>query len=441
MLERLGLSSIADLFVSVPESARLKRPLAVPGPLSEPALRRYFLGLASANANLEDWVCFLGAGIYDHYIPTLVGYVTRRSEFYTSYTPYQPEISQGLLQSIYEYQTMICRLTGMEVSNASLYDGATALAEAVFIAFSIGQRPGPVAVSDAVNPFYRRVLRTYLRATGHQIQQLPHDPRDGRTLFHVQHNRDCPVAVLVQHPNFFGCLEDLQAQRHFCDTSGALMVTCVDLISLGLLRPPGDYGADIVVAEGQALGCQMAFGGPLLGVMAARREHLRHLPGRIAGLTTDKDGKRAFSLTLQTREQHIRRERATSNICTNQALCALAASVHMATLGEVGFRQVAEVCLQKSHYAWEKLTSLEGFRPCFPQGHFFKEFALYSPVASPKVRDLLAEKHIVSGLPLDGHYPEMGDAMLWCVTEKRTKEEIDELVQILADVAELQHAF
>lgn len=434
MLEELGLTSAEQLFASVPESARLKCPLAVAGPLSELDLKRHFLTLARANANLEDWVCFLGAGIYDHYIPSIVGHILQRSEFYTSYTPYQPEISQGLLQSIYEYQTMVCRLTGMEVSNASLYDGATALAEAVFMAFSIKKRFGGVAVSDALSPFYRRVLSTYLRATGCNLHELPHDAEKGHTRFALDGQTEPPLAVVSQYPNFFGCVEDLSAQRELCNAVGALMITCVDPLALGLLRPPGEYGADIVVAEGQGLGCPMNFGGPLLGILAARREYIRHLPGRIAGMTADKDGKRAFALTLQTREQHIKRERASSNICTNQALCALAACVYLSTLGEVGFRQVAEACLHKSHYAWERLTSLEGFQPCFPQAHFFKEFALNSPIPAARIQERLAQERILPGLPLGRYYPNMGEAILWCVTEKRTKEEIDHLVQVLARV-------
>jgi len=446
MLEKLGLASVEQLFAGLPEGVRLRRPLAVPGPLSETELKKHFLAAAKANANLEDWVCFLGAGVYDHYIPAVVSHIIQRSEFYTSYTPYQAEISQGLLQSIYEYQTMICRLTGMEVSNASLYDGATALAESVFTAFSIRKQVGPVAVSAAVSPFYRRVLGSSLGGKGCGFQDLPYDRQTGQTVLPgaaggssqgsspSKAGGAMPLAVVVQHPNFFGCLEDLAAQRRYCDSVGALMITCVDPLALGVLRPPGDYGADIVVAEGQGLGCAMNFGGPLLGVMAARREHIRHLPGRLAGMTVDRDGERAFSLTLQTREQHIKRERATSNICTNQALCALAACVYLATLGEVGLRRVAEACVQKSHYAWERLSKIEGFRPCFPEAHFFKEFAFSGPVPSRTVQERLAQKHIVSGLPLGPYYPEMRDAILWCVTEKGTREEIDRLVRELAEI-------
>jgi glycine dehydrogenase subunit 1 len=436
MLKELGLTSAEELFATVPENARLKRPLKVEGPLSEPDLKRYFLSTANANVNLEDWICFRGGGVYDHYIPSVVTHILQRSEFYTSYTPYQAEISQGFLQTIYEYQTMVSRLTGMEVSNASLYDAATALAEAVFMAFSIKKRFGPVAVSDAVNPFYRRVLRTYLRSANGALYELPHDPEKGQTEFSTPEGEGPPVAVICQQPNFFGCLEDLAAQRRFCDATGAIMVTCVDPVALGLLRPPGEYGADIVVAEGQGLGCGMNFGGPLLGIMATRREHIRHLPGRIAGLTTDAEGKRAFALTLQTREQHIKREKATSNICTNQALCALAACVYLSTLGEVGFRQIAEACLQKSHYAMERLSNISGFQPCFPEASFFKEFALKSPIPSAILQERLGEKHILAGLPLGRYYSDMEEAVLWCITEKRTKEEIDLVVQLLADASE-----
>jgi len=431
MLQRLGLDSLEALFASVPASVRLQRPLQVPGPLSEIELLRHCAGLARQNANPDDWVCFQGGGVADHFVPAVVRYVLSRGEFLTAYTAYQPEASQGFLQAMYEFQTMIARLTGMEVANASLYDGATALAEAVFMALAAKGEGGAVYLSKGVNPRYRRVLRTLLR---HRVPllELPLEQTTGQTAF-----PDTPVrkatAICLQHPNYLGCLEDLAALRRHCDRTGALMVVAVDPISMGMLKPPGDFGADVVVAEGQPLGLPLSFGGPLVGLLTTRRSLVRLLPGRLVGRTRDAAGRQAFTLTLQTREQHIRRERATSNICTNQAMCALAVTVYLTVLGETGLRQVAHQCLQKSHYAFERLVAEGKCAPLFPKTPFFKEFTLRPHCSAIRVQRAAARRRILSGIAQDNDYPEFGSAITFCVTEKRTAAEIDALVEAVRE--------
>ena len=465
MLETIGASSVAELFEQIPAELRMRAPQAVPGvnprhslraPMSEIELRRHFAELAAANATYPG---FLGAGVYDHYIPSTVPAILARSEFYTSYTPYQAEISQGTLQSIFEFQTLICDLTGMEVANASLYDGATALAEAALMASSITGRAQWV-VSECVNPAYRETLRTYAWASGHTLVEagLPslqvsipggmEAGRDGiKTDFaelgeRVGGNTAC---VIVGSPNFFGAIESMAEAEKLARADGALFVVSFDPISLGLLKPPGEYGADIAVGEGQSLGIPMAFGGPLLGLFACKREYMRQMPGRVVGATTplfpplvrgDEGGRPSTSsgcgyvLTLQTREQHVRRETATSNICTNQGLCALAATLYLSTLGKHGLRQVAELCLQKSHYLAQEIGKLPGYE--IRKARFVKEFVVKCPSPVREINERLRERGIIGGLDLGRFYPDLADHMLLCVTEKRTREEMDVFVEALA---------
>lgn len=429
MLQAIGVAGIADLFADIPGSVRLDRSLDLPPALDEGRLVRHLLDLAARNADLDAHTCFLGAGIYDHFVPAVVDALASRSEFATSYTPYQPELSQGMLQAIYEYQSLVCMLTQMDLANASMYDAATAIAEGALMAIEITGR-STVAVARSVSPLYRRVLRTYLDAAGYRLVELA--DQGGVLSPEAVANQidDTLAAVVVQHPNFFGNLEDLAALHDRVHRVGARSVVAVDPISLGLLKPPGAYGADIVVGEGQALGSPMGFGGPLLGFFACKLEYQRRFPGRIVGATRDQQGRRGFTMTLRTREQDIRRERATSNICTNEALVALTATVYLCALGRQGLQAVADLCLQRSHYAYDALTTLEGVTPTFG-APFFKEFAIRLPdgVSVAQVnRRLLQENRILGGLELGRYYPELQNDMLLCVTEARTKEDIDRLV-------------
>ena len=428
MLESIGVSSVAELLEQIPDELRMRGKLVLPEPMSEIELRRHFTRLAAGNASALP--CFLGGGIYDHYIPSTVPAILGRSEFYTSYTPYQPEISQGTLQSIFEFQTLICDLTAMEVANASLYDGASALAEAALMASSITERTEWV-VSSCVNPTYRETLRTYAWASGHRLVE------EGREGFITDFARlgkavgENTACVIVQNPNFFGSLESMAEAEALAHSSGAMFIVSFDPISLGLLKPPGEYNADIAVGEGQSLGIPMAFGGPLLGLFACKREFMRQMPGRVVGATTDTQGRKGYVLTLQTREQHIRREKATSNICTNQGLCALAATVYLSTLGKQGLRQIAELCVAKSHYLQEQVSDASGGMS--PRSRaFFKEFVVRCPRPVNEVNAALRERGVIGGLDLGRFYPELAKHMLLCVTEKRTREEMDALVEGLA---------
>jgi len=430
MLESIGAAGVDELFEQIPAELHMRGKLDVPGPLSEIDLRRHAACLADTNTNIDDYPSFLGAGIYDHYIPSTVPAITARSEFYTSYTPYQPEVSQGTLQSIYEFQTLICELTGMDVANASMYDGATALAEAALMASSITGR-GERAVSNCVHPWYRETMRTYAWASGHKLIEegcggIVTDM--ARLSEFVNENTAC---VIVQNPNFFGAIESLAEVEALAHSKGALFVVSFDPISLGLLKPPGKFGADIAVGEGQPMGIPTQYGGPLLGLFTCKQQYVRQMPGRLVGATTDTQGRRGYVLTLQTREQHIRREKATSNICTNQGLCALAATVYLSTLGKTGLKGIAELCLQKSHYAAEAISKLPGYE--IPFGvKFFKEFVVKCPRPVAEVNERLLERGIIGGLDLGRFYPELAEYMLVCVTEKRTREEIDELIGGLA---------
>ncbi len=424
MLSAIGVGSLDDLFAPIPKHLQYNQELNIPSRMDQITLAKHLNKLAAKNVHAEAYPCFLGAGIYDHYVPPTVAAITGRSEFYTSYTPYQPEVSQGMLQSIFEFQTLLCQLLAMDVANASMYDAATAMAEAAIMAAELTGRKR-VTVLSSVHPSYRQVLETYLRHMNISIDVAADADGMGE-----QASEDT-AAVIVQHPNFFGTLEDMERLGQEAHAAGALLIACVDPISLGLLTPPGEYDADIVVGEGQALGCPMGYGGPLLGFFACKTKFMRRLPGRIVGQTTDGDGKRAFVMTLRTREQDIRRERATSNICTNVALFALAATVYLATMGRKGLTQVAELCLQKTHYAASEIAKLPGYALAFPDKPFFKEFVVKTPGDPVEINKNLMEQGIIGGLALNKFYPEMGNAMLICVTEQRTKEEIDALVTAL----------
>jgi len=432
MLAEIGVSNLEELLTEVPKKLKLDRALNIPGPLSELELKRRMSDLAQKNAHTDSYTLFLGAGAYDHYCPSIVSHLISRSEFYTSYTPYQAELSQGLLQSMYEYQTMICEMTTMDVANASMYDGASALAEAALMACRITQRDR-IVVSDTIHPHCQEVVRTYLSGIKSPLRKIPsHDGRtDLQALARDLSSSEKCAAVMIQHPNFFGCLEEVREIAQLAHTQGSLLVVMVDPHSLGLLLPPGAYGADIAVGEGQALGNPLSFGGPYLGFFATKKDYMRKMPGRIVGATVDKKGRKGYCLTLQAREQHIRRERATSNICTNQALMALAATVYMATIGREGLREIGEQCLQKAHYAQRKICEIPGFEVAY-LAPYFKEFVVKTPFAPSRINKKLLKSKIIGGLDLGQYNRKLKNQMLWCITEKRTKVEIDQLVEILS---------
>jgi glycine dehydrogenase subunit 1 len=431
MLERIGVKSIEELFEPIPEAVRLQRPLNVPAALTEIELQRHLEGLAGKNRPADSTVCFLGGGSYDHFIPAVVDAVASRSEYYTAYTPYQAEASQGSLQAFFEYQTLICQLTGLDVANASLYDGGSAVAEAVLMSLSVNPKRHKVLVAGSVHPEYRQTLITYLANLDAQVTVLetPHgylDPDDLKGALD-----DKTLCVVVQHPNFFGCLEEVEDLARAAHANGALFIVSFDPISLGLLKRPGQYGADIAVAEGQCLGNPMVYGGPYLGILACREEYVRKMPGRLVGQTVDRQGKRCFVLTLQTREQHIRREKATSNICTNQGLFALRAAVYLAALGPQGLKETAEHCLHKAHYAADQLLRVPGTRLRFDRP-FFKEFTIQVPRPAPALLDRLLEAGYHAGLHLGRWYPGLKDCISVAVTETRTRAEIEGLAREFA---------
>lgn len=429
MLSVIGVKSADDLFNDIPEEVRLNRDLDLPPSFSEAEALKHLNELASQNKNYQGMPSFMGAGVYDHFIPSVIKHIIGRSEFYTSYTPYQPEISQGVLQAIFEYQTMICQLTGMDVSNASMYDGGTAVAEGAIMGCGATRR-SKVLISSSVSPFYREVLKCYFNSRGLEMEEIP--IIDGYTdLESLYAKLDNNVAsVVLQQPNFFGLIEDLDGVSDRIHDNKSTLVISADPLSLPLLKAPVEYGADIVVGEGQGLGAPASFGGPLLGIMAAREKYVRQLPGRVAGETIDKDGNRGFVLTMQTREQHIRREKASSNICSNEALVALAAAVYLAALGPQGMRRVAELCLQKTSYARDKITKIKGFEPMFT-GYHFKEFVLKVPGDPDDLNQHLLDKGILGGVNLSSLYPEFENTIMFAFTEKRTVEEIDQLVREL----------
>jgi glycine dehydrogenase subunit 1 len=431
MLSAIGAESIDELFAGIPEELRLKRELQLPAAMGELELTGYLEELSGRNQHAANNPCFLGAGCYDHFIPAVVDTIGSRSEFYTSYTPYQPEVSQGNLQAMFEYQTLICQLTGMDVSNASLYDGGSAAVEAVLLCLNATRREGKVVTTSSVHPEYRQILNTYLTNLNTELITIPTpDGRlDPKALAGVLD--DQVACVLLQHPNFFGCLEEVEQVAGMAHEAGALLVTAFDPISLGLIKRPADLGADIAVAEGQSLGIPLQYGGPYLGIMACRSQFVRRLPGRIAGQTVDRRGRRCWVLTLQTREQHIRRDKATSNICTNQGLLALRAAVYLSAMGPHGLRETAELCVRKSHYASERITEHDRFNRKFAASTF-KEFVVQD--RDGQVQQLLADasrQGLLAGVPLDAWYPELSDCFLVAVTEKRTRSEIDELARCL----------
>ncbi len=418
MLASMGLNNIEQLFAGIPEAVRLKRPLKIPDGLSEFEIVRWFRERAAENASR--YLSFLGAGIYQHFRPVVIDSLISRGEFYTSYTPYQPEISQGTLQSIFEFQSMICQLTGMDVANASMYDGSSALPESVMMAVRVTGK-SKALVARSVHPEYREVLATYTKHQGIAVHEIDYDRETGRLVeFSVP---DDTAAVVVQSPNFFGIVEELEQAAQIARARGALLIVVIsEAVSLGLLRPSA---ADIVAMETQSFGIAPTYGGPFAGVIAARETYVRQMPGRLVGQTTDSKGRRGFCLTLATREQHIRREKATSNICTNQALFALMATIFMTVYGKEGLRELAKQNLAKAHYAASQL------QPKF-SGPFFNEFVISGGAAR---RDALLRNNIIGGLSLKKFYPELGDALLLCVTEMHTREQIDRLIQGLREAA------
>jgi glycine dehydrogenase subunit 1 len=431
MLEIIGVPAFEALLEQIPKALRMDRPLDLPPPLSEAEVVKLLGEIAEEN-RAAGLISFAGAGSYDHFIPSVVDHLISRSEFYTAYTPYQCEVSQGTLQAIYEFQSLVAELTGMEVANASLYDGGSALAEAVHLCRSASRRP-EVVVAESIHPHYRTIVETYCRGLEVPIRSAPlaggvTDLDEVRRL--VTEETAC---LLVQHPNFLGCLEPVAEMSDIVRRVGCLFVVDIDPTSLGILAPPGEYGCDVAVGEGQALGIPQSYGGPYLGLFATRRDLVRLLPGRLVGATTDAQGTRGYVLTLQTREQHIRRERATSNICTNQALCALAAAIYLSLLGRQGMRKLGELCLQKSHYLVAKLTEIDGVERRY-DAPFFKECAIRLPLPASVVVHSLVEKGYLAGVDLGGFSKDMADSLLVAVTERRTREEMDRFAADFARV-------
>jgi glycine dehydrogenase subunit 1 len=433
MLHTIGVKTIEELFQSIPESVRFEGELSLPEPLSEPELRKYISTLAAKNLDAsKDYTCFLGGGAYFHFIPALVDQLASRAEFYTAYTPYQAEASQGTLQTIFEYQSCICEITKMDVSNASHYDGATALAEAAIMTYHLqNQKRTRFILSKTIHPEYRRVANTYLKTLGVEVIELDYDKKLGTTDLNRLKDvlNDKTASVAFQSPNFFGCIEDADEISKLTHSVGAKLISCVEPLSLAVLKPPGEYDADIAVGDGQGLGNYLSFGGPAFGFFATKNEFVRRMPGRIVGQTLDADGKIAYVLTLQTREQHIRREKATSNICTNQALCAMRGLIFLVTLGKNGLVKLANLCIQKSHYTAEQLKE-KGFNLKF-KAPFFKEFALELKSPESSQEWLLKENRILIGPPLGRWYPELSDSILIAVTELNTIDEINSLVKSL----------
>lgn len=433
MLQDIGLESTEQLFQCIPEELSLNRDLSLGEPLSEYELTKYMSELSNRNKSLKDLVCFLGAGAYDHYIPAIIDHIRLRSEFYTAYTPYQPEISQGTLQAIFEYQTLICNLTGMDVANSSMYDGGSALAEAAMMSVNITKN-NKILISKTVHLESIKILKTYAKFRDIEVVEVDHDhgSTDIEALKKLIDNNT--ASVIVQNPNFFGIIEDLsEIEKVTHSSKKAKFIVSVDPISLGILKAPGEIGADIVVGEGQSLGNSLSFGGPYLGFMAAKRNIMRKLPGRIVGKTVDVEGKVGYVLTLQAREQHIRREKATSNICSDKSLNALAAAIYLSTLGKQGIREVALQSTQKAHYAFNEITKSGKYKPAFNKA-FFKEFVIEGPIDNKVVREKLMEEGILGGYDLSKDFLQYDNKTLYCVTEKRTKQEIDKLAEVLEGI-------
>ena len=433
MLRRIGVESFRELLErSMPASLIKEDSLDLPLPLSEMEVSSLLTKLSRKNLNLGEVTSFLGGGVYDHFIPAVIDQLLLRSEFYTAYTPYQAEVRQGTLQSIYEFQSLVCELTGMEVANASMYDGATAAAEAALLACSqTGKKQ--VLVGGNVHPDYLQVMRAYFSGLEVELSEIAF--KEGLLDFADFEGKisDKIAAVIIQSPNFFGLLEDISLFEPEVHRSGALLVQIFDPISLGILKTPGEYNVDIAVAEGQPLGLPLSYGGPYLGLMATKSSLVRKLPGRLSGATVDDRGRRGFVLTLQTREQHIRREKATSNICTNQALCALAAAIYLSLMGREGIREVAELCLEKSRYAQEAICKLDGFKLKF-SFPYFKEFVIETRLKAEVIVESLGRQGILPGVDLGRYFSGMENCLMVAVTEKRTKPEIDRLVEALSGV-------
>ncbi|MDD7761113.1 MAG: aminomethyl-transferring glycine dehydrogenase subunit GcvPA [Ezakiella sp.] len=428
MLDTIGVSSIDELFKDIPESMRLKNGLDLPKAKSEMEVRQIVGGLAAKNLTPAFIPSFLGAGVYDHYIPSIIPAITSRSEYYTAYTPYQPEVSQGTLQYIFEFQTMICDLTGMDVANASVYDQSNAVVEAAIMCANVAKKK-KIIVSETLNPSSRAVLKTYAHAQSLEVVTIPH--KDGETDIEKLKSEmsDDVAAVIVQSPNFFGIIEDAKALGEVAHTGKkTAFVMSVDPISLGILKKPSELGADVVIGEGQALGINMSFGGPYLGFMAVKEKFMRKMPGRIVGQTTDRNGKRCWVMTLTAREQHIRREKATSNICSNQGLNTLAASIYMCTMGKSGLQKVATQCIQKAHYLQKKLEE-KGLKLKYNKP-FFKEFVVTGLSAEEQSKKLF-EKNIIGGVGMGRFFEDGKNDIMYAVTEKRTKEEMDALADYL----------
>lgn len=426
MLASIGLSTAEELFRSIPKDIQLGRKLDVTDPLAEPEVIAALEEIASRNTAASK-PSFIGAGVYSHFSPTIVDHLIQRSEFFTSYTPYQPEISQGTLQYIFEFQTLICQLTGMEVANASMYDGSTAMAEAYLMTQRVTRRD-KIVVSDGVHPEYREVARTYTQHGDLEIVTAGFDEKTGRVA-DLSSLDDKTAALVVQSPNFFGCVENLERLADAAHKVGALLVVVVpEAISFGLLKSPGECGADIVVGEGQSFGIPMSFGGPHVGLFATQEKYVRQMPGRLCGIAYDKDGNRGFVLTLSTREQHIRREKATSNICTNQGLIALAATIYMEAMGKQGLQEVAKQNAQKAAYAARKIAAIDGYEIAF-SAPTFNEFVVRGPRAATEILDELRVAHgIIGGLPLSKYYADRPNDFLVCVTETTSKDRIDDLI-------------
>ncbi len=425
MLRAIGLDSVEQLFRTIPEKFRLKKPLAVPGPLSEMEIIEYFRGRAAENA--RGYTSFLGAGVYHHYRSVVTDTIIQRGEFLTSYTPYQAEISQGTLQAIFEFQTLMCQLTGQEVANASMYDGSTATTEAVLMAERLTGRHR-VLVARTVHPEYREVLKTYAKNAGLRVEEIGYASSGQADLDAVRKEADESVAaIVVQSPNFFGVLEEVSALGEIAHAQGVMLVVAIaEAVSLGIVRPPAE--ADIIAMEAQSFGLPPSYGGPFAGVIATREKFVRQMPGRLAGQTTDNQGRRGFVLTLATREQHIRREKATSNICTNQALCALAAAVHLCLLGKEGLREQAAQNVAKAQYALAQLEKISGVRRAF-SAPVFNEFVMEFPRSVKLINAELLKSKMIGPMALGRFYPEQTKRGLVCVTETTTREEIDHLVE------------
>jgi glycine dehydrogenase subunit 1 len=435
MLESIGVTSIADLFAQIPEHLRYNEALGIGQPISEPELLAHFRQLAARNAS--DYQSFLGGGAYSHFIPVIIDSLISRSEFFTAYTPYQPELSQGTLQYIFEFQTMVCQMTGMEVANASLYDGSTGVAEAVLMAQRVTRR-NKFLIAETVHPQYLEVVHSYTKNLGLTIEMLPHSEAGTIDLNALKIDKET-AAVVVQSPNFFGCVEDLQAVADAAHQAGALLIACFsEAMSLGALKSPGACGADIVVGEGQSFGIPLSYGGPYCGLFATLEKYIRQMPGRLVGEAKDHHDRRGFVLTLSTREQHIRREKATSNICTNQGLFALMATIYLATTGRRGVQEVAKQNLQKAHYAAAEIAEVPGFSLQF-SAPFFNEFVVKTPKPASEIVNQLIDKKMLGGIALDAFYPQMSDSLLVCVTETTTRKAIDNLVAALDEEATAIH--